>query len=55
MNKLNNIEKNVLEVALDNMEEHLEDLSAWGGGDDVEHVVIMRRLDTLKTLRKKLL
>ena len=43
--KLNNIEKNVLMVALDHMQEHLDDISK-----DVE---VIDKLKALKSLRNK--
>jgi hypothetical protein len=57
MNKLNNIEKNVLAVALDHMDEHLYDLAneldKYSGG--VNASTLQARIDGLETLRKKLL
>ena len=43
--KLNNIEKNVLMVALDHMKEHLDDISK-----DIE---VLDKLKALKSLRNK--
>ena len=51
MNKLNNIEKNVLAVALDHMEEHLLELQVELS--DVEFT--QDRLDAVRTLQTKLL
>jgi hypothetical protein len=51
MNKLNNIEKNVLAVALDHMEEHLLELQVELS--DVEFT--QDRLDAVRTLQIKLL
>ena len=51
MSKLNNIEKNVLAVALDHMEEHLLELQVELS--DVEFT--QDRLDAVKTLQIKLL
>ena len=44
--KLNNIEKNVLMVALDHMQEHLDDISK-----DIE---VSDKLKALKSLRVKI-
>ena len=43
--KLNNIEKNVLMVALDHMQEHLDDIS--------KNVEVIDKLKALKSLRNK--
>ena len=51
MSKLNNIETNVLAVALDHMEEHLLDLQVELS--DVEFT--QDRLDAVRTLQIKLL
>ena len=50
MKNLTNMEFNVLAVALDHMEEHLEELD-----DLIFEDFTKDRLDALKTLRKKLL
>jgi|TARA_R110000796_G_scaffold29815_1_gene80056 hypothetical protein len=50
MKELSNIEFNVLAVALDHMEEHLEELDELIFEDFTRF-----RLEALKTLRKKLL
>mgnify|MGYP003659191112 CR=1 FL=1 len=50
MKKLTNMEFNVLEVALDHMEEHLEELDELINEDFMKD-----RLEALKTLKKKLL
>jgi len=56
MNKLNNIEKNVLAVALDHMEEHLYDLTNEHlNFRSVDASTLQARIDGLETLRKKLL
>ena len=59
MSKLNNIELNVLEVALDHMEEHLNDLHVESIA--IHSVIlhdaplILERLAALETLKTKLL
>ena len=50
MNKLNNIEKNVLAVALDHMDEHLDELAR-----ERPFFALQARIEALETLRKKLL
>jgi hypothetical protein len=54
MNKLNNIEKNVLAVALDHMDEHLDELTREPR-NNVGRRELGARIDGLETLRKKLL
>jgi len=50
MVKLNGIELNVLEVALDHMEEHLNDLQVGS----IDAPLIQDRLDAVKTLKTKI-
>jgi len=50
MVKLNGIELNVLEVALDHMEEHLNDLHV----ESIDAPLIQDRLDAVKTLKTKI-
>ena len=55
MIKLTNTETNVLAVALDHMEEHLNDIIMEFEADALDNAVMHLRLDALKTLRTKLL
>ena len=50
MVKLNGIELNVLEVALDHMEEHLNDLQVGS----IDAPLIQDRLDAVKSLKIKI-
>ena len=50
MTTLNGIELNVLEVALDHMEEHLNDLQV----DSIDAPLIQDRLDAVKSLKIKI-
>ena len=52
MSRLNNIELNVLAVALDHMEEHLLDIKLKM---DVDIEAAQNRLDAVKSLQTKLL
>ena len=53
--KLTNIELNVLAVALDHMEDHLDDLAHEHGGDRLDTSMLQARINALSTLKTKLL
>lgn len=55
MRKLNNIELNVLAVALDHMEEHLDELAREHGGDRVDTSMLQARINAVEELRINLL
>jgi len=55
MSKLTNIELNVLAVALDHMEEHLDELAREHGGDRVDTSMLQARINAVEILKTKLL